>query len=89
GGVQNHGRNALLSVLRHAERIECETVSWEQAAAAQKVFADAEGIVPAAESSLAVAEAIRQAQLLEAEAGSGIKTLVFTLTGRDQAAERS
>jgi tryptophan synthase beta chain len=83
GGVQNHARNALLSLLRHEGYIEVATVDWDQAVAAQKLFAETERIMPAAESSLGIAEVIRQAKLLQDETKTGSKTVVFTLTGRE------
>jgi tryptophan synthase beta chain len=79
GGLRYHGMSPLVSHALELGLVEAATVQQLDAFAAGIQFAKAEGIIPAPESSHAVAGAIREA--LEAKAEGKPRTILFNLSG--------
>ena len=79
GGLRYHGMGPMVSHALGLGLIEATTVQQLDAFAAGIQFAKAEGIIPAPESSHAVAGAIREA--LEAKEEGKAKTILFGLSG--------
>jgi tryptophan synthase beta chain len=79
GGLRYHGMSPLVSLLRHQNLIEA--VSCDQVAVfdAALMFAQAEGIIPAPESSHAIKCAIDEA--LKAKEEGKEKVILFNLSG--------
>lgn len=79
GGLRYHGDSALVSQLYHENLIEAQAVAQTATFEAGVTFARAEGIIPAPESSHAIAACIAQA--LECKESGEAKTLFFNLSG--------
>ena len=79
GGLRYHGMNPTLSQLYADGLMEATSVPQTEVFAAAQEFARVEGILPAPESSHAIAIALREAQKCK-ETGEE-KTIVFGLTG--------
>ncbi|MCP3866646.1 MAG: TrpB-like pyridoxal phosphate-dependent enzyme [Gammaproteobacteria bacterium] len=79
GGLRYHGDSALVSQLHYEGLLDAMAVPQLETFEAGVLFARTEGIVPAPESTHAVAAAIREAKLC-AETGEP-KTLLFNLSG--------
>ena len=79
GGLRYHGDSALVSQLYHESLIEAQAVAQTATFEAGVTFARAEGIIPAPESSHAIAACIAQA--LECKESGEEKTLFFNLSG--------
>ncbi len=79
GGLRYHGAGAIVSQLYKDGFIEAADVKQLEAFEAGVLFAKAEGIVPAPESSHAIAVTIREA--LKCRETGEKKTILFNLTG--------
>lgn len=79
GGLRYHGKSPILSLLVHKGMIDPVAISQEEAFSAGRRFFEAESIVPAPESSHAIAATIREAVRLREEGRS--PDLVFCLSG--------
>lgn len=79
GGLRYHGESPLVSSLVHSGDIEALAVFQNECFEAALIFARAEALLPAPESSHAIAGAIREAKAA-AEAGEA-KTILFNLSG--------
>jgi len=79
GGLRYHGDSALVSQLLHEGVIEAVAVPNLETFEAGTTFARTEGIIPAPESTHAIAAAIREAKTCK-EAGES-KTILFNLSG--------
>ncbi len=79
GGLRYHGDSALVSQLYHEKLIEALAVPQLATFEAGVAFARAEGIVPAPESSHAIAACIDEA--LKCKESGEPKTLFFNLSG--------
>lgn len=79
GGLRYHGMSAILSQLYKDGLMEATSVEQTEVFAAAEVFARAEGILPAPESSHAICQAIKEAEICK-QTGEE-KTIVFGLTG--------
>jgi tryptophan synthase beta chain len=79
GGLRYHGDSAIVSRLYHDGIIEAKAYVQSKVFEAAVTFAQAEGIVPAPESSHAVRAAIDEALICK-ESGEA-KTLLFCLSG--------
>lgn len=79
GGLRYHGAGAIVSQLLKDELIEAVAVPQLETFAAGMLFAKTEGIIPAPESTHAIAVAIREAQKAK-ETGES-KTILFNLSG--------
>ena len=79
GGLRYHGAGAIVSQLLKDGLIEAQAVPQTETLAAGVLFAQAEGIIPAPESTHAIAAAIREA-LKVREEGSR-RTILFNLSG--------
>jgi len=79
GGLRYHGDSALVSQLYHEKLIEAVAVPQLSTFRAGITFARAEGIVPAPESSHAIAACIDEA--LRCKETGEAKTLFFNLSG--------
>lgn len=79
GGLRYHGDSPLLSQLVHEEIIEAVAIPQLETFEAGLLFARTEAIVPAPESTHAIAAAIREAQRCK-ETGEA-KTILFCLSG--------
>jgi len=79
GGLRYHGDSALVSQLHHEGLVDAVAVPQLETFEAGVLFARSEGIVPAPESTHAIAAAIREARLC-AKTGEA-KTLLFNLSG--------
>lgn len=79
GGLRYHGAGQIVSQLRRDELIEATDVNQLEAFDAAVKFARAEGIIPAPESSHAIAAAIREAQKAKEEGKE--KVILFNLSG--------
>ncbi len=79
GGLRYHGAGAIVSELKRQGRIEAIDVKQLEAFDAALLFAKAEGIIPAPESSHAIAATISEALRCKEE---GVKkTILFNLSG--------
>ncbi|MEJ5229510.1 MAG: TrpB-like pyridoxal phosphate-dependent enzyme [Pseudothermotoga sp.] len=79
GGLRYHGAAPIVSKLVNEGLIEAIALDQDEVFKAAKLFARIEGIVPAPESSYAIAGAIREAQRAKEEKTE--RVIVFTLSG--------
>ncbi|HEY8542537.1 MAG TPA: TrpB-like pyridoxal phosphate-dependent enzyme, partial [Pseudothermotoga sp.] len=79
GGLRYHGAAPIVSRLVKENLVEAIALDQEEVFKAAKLFAKLEGIVPAPESSYAIAGAIREAQRAKQEKSQ--KVIVFNLSG--------
>ncbi len=79
GGLRYHGAGSVVSQLREDNLMEAVDISQLETFAAATLFARSEGIIPAPESSHAIAAAIREAKKAK-EAGES-KVILFNLSG--------
>lgn len=79
GGLRYHGAGQIVSQLRRDNLIEATDVNQLEAFDAAVKFARAEGIIPAPESSHAIAAAIREALKVKEEGKE--KVILFNLSG--------
>lgn len=79
GGLRYHGAGAVISQLREDNIIEAVDIPQIETFEAATLFAKTEGIIPAPESSHAIAAAIREAKAAK-EAGEK-KVILFNLSG--------
>ena len=79
GGLRYHGAGSIVSQLLKDGLIEAQSVPQVETLAAGVLFAQTEGIIPAPESTHAIAAAIREAQKAKEEGVS--KTILFNLSG--------
>ena len=79
GGLRYHGAGAIVSQLRKDGLMEAVDIDQLDSFAAATLFSRTEGIIPAPESSHAIAAAIQEAEQAKKE---GIqKTILFNLSG--------
>ncbi len=79
GGLRYHGAGAVVSQLKEDGLIDAVDIPQLETFAAATLFAQTEGIIPAPESSHAIAAAIREAKIAK-EAGES-KVILFNLSG--------
>lgn len=79
GGLRYHGAGSVVSQLKEDNLMEAVDISQLETFAAATMFARSEGIIPAPESSHAIAAAIREAKKAK-EAGES-KVILFNLSG--------
>ena len=79
GGLRYHGAGSIVSQLLRDGLIEAQAVPQLETFRAGLLFARTEGIVPAPESTHAIAQAIREAQKAKEEGKE--KTILFNLSG--------
>lgn len=79
GGLRYHGAGSVVSQLREDGMIEAVDIPQLETFAAATLFAQSEGIIPAPESSHAIATAIREAKKAKEEGVQ--KTILFNLSG--------
>lgn len=79
GGLRYHGDSPLLSALVHAGEVEATAVYQTECFKAAVQFATAEALLPAPESSHAIAQAVREAKA--AAAAGEPKNILFCLSG--------
>lgn len=79
GGLRYHGAGAIVSQLLRDGLIEALSIPQTETLAAGILFAKTEGIIPAPESTHAIAATIREALRAKEEGAS--KTLLFNLSG--------
>ncbi len=79
GGLRYHGAGEIVSQLLKDQLIEATDIEQLESFDAATVFAQAEGIIPAPESSHAIACAIREANRAKEEGKA--KTILFNLSG--------
>ena len=79
GGLRYHGAGAVVSQLKEDGLIYAVDIPQLETFAAATLFAQTEGIIPAPESSHAIAAAIREAKMAK-EAGES-KVILFNLSG--------
>jgi len=79
GGLRYHGASPLVSRLLSEGIIEAQAFEQEEIMKAGRLFASVEGIIPAPESSHAIAATIREAE--DARQKNTKETIVFTLSG--------
>ncbi|MFI3240277.1 MAG: TrpB-like pyridoxal phosphate-dependent enzyme [Bacteroidales bacterium] len=79
GGLRYHGAGAVVSQLMKDKLMEAVDIPQLESFEAATIFAKAEGIIPAPESSHAIAAAIREAKKYD-EAGEQ-KVILFNLSG--------
>ena len=79
GGLRYHGAGTIVSQLRKDGLIEVQDIPQLETFEAGKLFANTEGIIPAPESTHAIAVAIREA--LKAKEEGVQKTILFNLSG--------
>lgn len=79
GGLRYHGAGAVVSQLKQSGLIEAVDIPQLETFKAATMFAQSEGIIPAPESSHAIATAIREA--LKAKEEGVSKTILFNLSG--------
>lgn len=79
GGLRYHGESPLVSQLYHDGFIEAQAYNQKDVFEAALLFAKAEGIIPAPESSHAIKGAIAEA--LQAKEEGVTKTILFCLSG--------
>ena len=66
GGLRYHGMSPIISLLKETGELEAVAMTQRECFEAGVLFARAEGIIPAPESTHAIAEAIRAAKAGEA-----------------------
>lgn len=79
GGLRYHGGSPLVSALVKAGQVEAVAVPQSECFSSAVLFARAEALLPAPESSHAIAAAVREARAA-AEAGQA-RTILFNLSG--------
>lgn len=79
GGLRYHGAGAVVSRLKQDGLIEAVDIPQLETFAAATLFARTEGIIPAPESSHAIATAIREAKIAKQEGRSPV--ILFNLSG--------
>ena len=79
GGLRYHGAGSVVSQLKIDNLIEAVDIPQLETFKAATIFAQAEGLIPAPESSHAIAAAIREA--LKAKEEGTQKTILFNLSG--------
>lgn len=79
GGLRYHGAGSIVSQLLRDGLIEAQSVPQTETLAAGILFAQTEGIIPAPESTHAIAVAIREAERAKVEGRK--KTILFNLSG--------
>lgn len=79
GGLRYHGAGSVVSQLKEDNLMEAVDIPQLETFAAATMFARSEGIIPAPESSHAIAAAIREAKKAK-EAGES-KVVLFNLSG--------
>lgn len=79
GGLRYHGAGAVVSQLKEDGLIDAVDIPQLETFAAATLFAQTESIIPAPESSHAIAAAIREAKMAK-EAGES-KVILFNLSG--------
>lgn len=79
GGLRYHGAGAIVSKLKNDGLIEAVDIPQLETFQAATLFARSEGIIPAPESSHAIATAIREA--LKAKEEGKEKVILFNLSG--------
>ncbi|GHU98257.1 tryptophan synthase [Bacteroidia bacterium] len=79
GGLRYHGAGAIVSQLLRDGLVEAQAVPQLETFAAGLIFARSEGIIPAPESTHAIAAAIREANQAKEEGRS--RTILFNLSG--------
>ena len=79
GGLRYHGAGSIVSQLLKDKLIEAQSVGQLETFEAGVIFSRTEGIIPAPESSHAIAAAIREAKICKAEGKS--KNILFNLSG--------
>lgn len=79
GGLRYHGAGAIVSQLMQEKLVEAVDIPQLESFEAGITFARTEGIVPAPESSHAIASAIREANKAKEEGVA--KTILFNLSG--------
>ncbi len=79
GGLRYHGASPIISRLVHEKLVKAIAIDQEEAFKAAKLFSVVEGIIPAPETSHAIAGAIRYAQ--EAAKTGKKEVIVFNFSG--------
>ena len=79
GGLRYHGGGAIISQLKHDGLIEAVDIPLLESFKAATLFARCEGIIPAPESSHAIAATINEA--LKCKVTGEKKTILFNLSG--------
>lgn len=79
GGLRYHGAGTIVSQLKRDGLIEVQDIPQLETFEAGKLFANTEGIIPAPESTHAIASAIREA--LKAKEEGVQKNILFCLSG--------
>jgi tryptophan synthase beta chain len=79
GGLRYHGAGTIVSQLRKDGFIEAQAIPQLETFEAGRLFANTEGIIPAPESTHAIAVAIREAKKAKEEGVQ--KTILFNLSG--------
>ena len=79
GGLRYHGMNPMLSELYHEGEMEAKSYGQKDVFEAANLFANAEGILPAPESSHAIRAAIDEA--LKCKESGEEKVILFGLSG--------
>ena len=79
GGLRYHGAGAIVSELRNEGMVEAQMIKQLDTFDAATLFARSEGIIPAPESSHAIACAISEANKAKEEGKQ--KTILFNLSG--------
>lgn len=79
GGLRYHGAGSVVSQLKEDNLMEAVDIPQLETFAAATMFARSEGVIPAPESSHAIAAAIREAKKAK-EAGES-KVILFNLSG--------
>lgn len=79
GGLRYHGAGSIVSQLKKDNLMEAVDIQQLDTFKAATIFAQSEGIIPAPESSHAIAAAIREAQVAK-ESGEK-KVILFNLSG--------
>lgn len=79
GGLRYHGAGTIVSQLKKDGLLEVQAITQTETFEAGKLFANAEGIIPAPESTHAIAVAIREAMKAKEEGVQ--KNILFNLSG--------
>ena len=79
GGLRYHGAGSIVSQLRKDGMMDAVDIPQLETFKAATLFAQTDGIIPAPESSHAIATAIREAEQAKAEGKS--RTILFNLSG--------
>jgi len=79
GGLRYHGASPIVSALVHQGAMDAESVAQNDVFKAAVLFAHTEGIVPAPESSHAIAAVVRKALQLKEEGRQAV--ILFSLSG--------